>query len=262
MDRPRSIRRSRISAVPYVAVALLILPAFHSTRTAGAGEWRVTPIRLDLSRDAKSGAVTVFNESDERLQLQIAAFEWTQDKDGKDRYEETGDILFFPKIMIFDRKGEKILRAGIKAPASAREKTYRLFVEEIPESKKAEGARVAIAIRFGLPVFVKPLKEDTRGEITGMSMSDGVVTAAVKNSGNVHIFVRTVLVQGKDGAGKIVFTKELSGWYLLAGAQRVHTTEVPADVCREIARVDVEVRTETLSLTGNLVADPSMCETK
>ena len=86
------------------------------------------------------------------------------------------------------------------------------------------------AIRFGLPIFVKPLKEETRGEITSMSMSGGVVTAAMKNSGNVHLLVRTVLVQGKDGAGKPVFTKELSGWYLLAGAQRVHTAEVPADV--------------------------------
>jgi hypothetical protein len=93
-------------------------------------------------------------------------------------------------------------------------------------------------------------------------MSGGVVTAAVKNSGNVHLFVRTVFVQGKDGADKLVLTKELSGWYLLAGAQRIHTAEVPADVCREIARVDVEVRTETLSFTGSLVADPSMCETK
>jgi len=84
----------------------------------------------------------------------------------------------------------------------------------------------------------------------------------VKNSGNVHLRVRTVLVQGKDGAGKIVFTKELSGWYLLAGAQRAYAAEVPADACREIARVDVEVRTETLSFSGNLVADPSMCATK
>jgi len=262
MKKPSPMRRCRTLSVSYRMAALLFLSALLSYRPGHAGEWRVTPIRLDLGRDAKSGAVTVFNESEERLQLQMKAFEWTQDGEGKDRYEETGDILFFPRIMIFDKQGEKILRAGIKATALAREKTYRLFVEEIPEPIKAEGARVAIAIRFALPIFVKPLKEETRGEITGLSMSGGVVTAAVKNSGNVHLFVRTVLVQGKDGAGKLVLTKELSGWYLLAGAQRVHTAEVPADVCREIARVDVEVRTETLSFTGSLVADPSMCETK
>src|SRR5512141_3469104 len=114
--------------IPSAVLFLLVLLFPWISR---AGDWRVTPIRLDLGRDAKSGAVTVFNESEERLQLQMKAFEWTQDGEGKDRNEETGDILFFPRIMIFDKQGEKILRAGIKAPALAREKTYRLFVEEI-----------------------------------------------------------------------------------------------------------------------------------
>jgi fimbrial chaperone protein len=241
---------------------LAFLSAFLSPHVAPAGEWRVTPIRLDLGRDAKSGALTVFNESDDRLQLQMKAFVWTQDGNGKDRYEETDDILFFPKIMIFDRKGEKILRAGIKGPPSAKEKTYRLFLEEIPEPVKADGARVAIAIRFGLPVFVKPMKEDLRGEVEGISMAGGVVSAVAKNSGNVHFLIRTVVVQGKDSAGKTVFSKELDGWYLLAGAERSYSTEPPADLCREVARFDVEVRTETLSFTGNLIADPSMCGTK
>jgi len=111
-----------------------LLPAI-----AWAGEWRVTPIRLDLGKDAKNSAVTVFNRVGERLQVQMDAMEWTQDAEGKDRYKETRDILFFPRIMIFDRKGEKILRAGIKIPAIEKEKTYRLFIEEIPGPGKRKG---------------------------------------------------------------------------------------------------------------------------
>jgi fimbrial chaperone protein len=256
------MRRCRILSLSHRVLALLFLSALLSPPAVHAGEWRVTPIRLDLGKDARSGAVTVFNESGERLQLQVKASEWTQDGEGTDRYEETDDILFFPKIMIFDRPGEKILRAGVKGPASAKEKAYRLFIQEIPEPKKAEGARVAIAIRFGLPIFVKPAKEDLRGEVAGISMAGGVVSAVARNAGNAHFLIRTILLQGKDKAGKTVFTKELGGWYLLAGAQRVYSAEVPADVCREITRVDVDVRTETLSFTGNLVADPSMCAEK
>jgi fimbrial chaperone protein len=262
MNASRPFRRSRVPAAPHGAGAFLILLAVLSCGTAGAAEWRVTPIRLDLGRDAKSGAVTIVNESDERLQLQMAAFEWTQDKDGKDRYEETDDILFFPKIMIFDRKGEKILRAGVKGPAPAKEKTYRLFVEEIPEPKQAEGARVAIAIRFGLPVFVKPLKEEARGEVAGLSMAGGVLNAVVKNTGNVHFLIQGIRIRGKNPKGEEIFSKELAGWYLLAGASRPYASDVPADICRGVAGFDVEVRTETSSFTGKLVADPSMCATK
>lgn len=252
--------RSRALATGFGVLAFLA--AFLFPHVATAGEWRVTPIRLDLGKDAKSGAVTVFNESDERLQLQMKAFEWTQDLEGKDRYEETGDILFFPRIMIFDGKGEKILRAGIKGPPSGKEKTYRLFLQEIPEPKQAEGAQVAIAIRFGLPVFVKPLKEDVRGEIAGLSMGGAVVTAVAKNTGNVHFLIREVLIRGKSAKGEEIFSKELKGWYLLAGVSRSYSGDVPADLCREIARIDVEFRTDRLAFTGNLVADPSMCATK
>jgi len=222
----------------------------------------VTPIRLDLGRDARSGAVTVFNESDGRLQVQMKAFVWTQDKEGKDQYEETGDILFFPRIMIFDKRGEKILRAGIKNPAIEKEKTYRLFIEEIPEPSREEGARVAIAIRFGLPIFVKPVNAEVRGELAKLSIAGGVVTAVARNVGNVHFLVRTVLVTARDGAGKEIFSKELGGWYLLPGASRPYAAEVPSDLCREVARIDVEVRTDTLVWNGNLVADPSMCAAK
>jgi fimbrial chaperone protein len=219
----------------------------------------VAPIRIDLGRDARSGAVTVFNESDDRLQLQMKASEWIQDAEGKDRYEVTGDILFFPRIMIFDKKEERILRAGIKGPPGAKEKAYRLFLEEIPEPSRAQGASVAVAIRFGLPVFVKPAKEDARGEIGNISMSAGAVSARVENRGNVHFTIKTVLFSGKNAGGEVIFTKEVPGWYLLAGASRAYNAAVPPERCGELAGIDVEVKADRLSLRGNLVADPSMC---
>jgi fimbrial chaperone protein len=226
---------------------------------ARAGEWRVTPIRLELGRDAKSGVITVINETRDKLRVQMKAFEWTQDAEGKDRYAETNDLLYFPRIMDFNAQEERILRAGVKVPAVAGEKTYRLFIEEIPEPKKAEGVNVAIAIRFGVPVFVKPLKEEARGEIGKLSLSGGIFSAPVKNTGNVHFVIRSILVKGKNSKGEEIFSKELSGWYLLAGASRVYTATLPQEVCRDAVGVDLEVKTEKFSLNGNLVADKTMC---
>src|SRR4030042_1339973 len=109
---------------------------------AFSGEFRVTPIRLDFDRGTKSGVITIVNEAAEKLNVQMKAFEWTQNPDGKDQYTETNDIIFFPRIMSLEKSEEKILRAGIKIPATTREKTYRLFIEEIPEPKKGEGVNV------------------------------------------------------------------------------------------------------------------------
>ena len=256
MKRPEDGRAARVArgrSAP-ILLFLLLLPV-----AARAGDWRVSPIRLDLGRDAKSGAVTVANDADERLQVQMKAYEWTQDAEGKDRYEETGEILFFPRLMILEPKEEKILRAGIRVPAAAKEKAYRLFIEEIPGPRKAEGVNVAVAIRFGVPIFVKPLKEEARGEVGAMTMSAGALLVPLTNTGNVHFVVQSVVVRGRNGAGKEIFSRELSGWYLLAGVSRGYTTTVPGESCGNLAVIEAEVKTDKLPLRGRLVVDRSMC---
>jgi fimbrial chaperone protein len=256
MNRPDDGRDAR-TARRFLAPAflfLLLLPL-----AARAGDWRVSPIRLDLGRDAKSGAVTVANDAGERLEVQMKAFEWTQDAEGKDRYGETGEILFFPRLMILEPKEERILRAGIRVPAAAKEKTYRLFIEEIPGPRKAEGVNVAVAIRFGVPIFVKPVKEEARGEVGPMTMSAGALLVPVTNTGNVHFVVQSVLLRGKNGAGKEIFSRELTGWYLLAGASRAYATTLPAAECGTMAVVEAEVKTDRIPLRGSMPVDRSMC---
>ena len=256
MNCPEDGRAARVAPRPSALffLFLLLLPV-----AARAGDWRVAPIRLDLGRDAKSGAVAVANDSDDRLQVQMKAFEWTQDAEGKDRYEETGEILFFPRLMILERKEERILRAGIRVPAAAKEKTFRLFIEEIPGPRNAEGANVAVAIRFGVPIFVKPLKEEARGEVGAMTMSSGALLVPVKNTGNVHFVVQSVLVRGRNGAGEEVFSRELGGWYLLAGVSRGYATTVPIEACGTMTAIEAEVKTDKLPLRGRMVVDRSMC---
>jgi fimbrial chaperone protein len=239
-------------------IGILLIPLLFPS-VARSGEWRVTPIRLDLGRQAKSGVITIINEAADKLQVQLKAFEWTQDAEGKDHYAETNDILFFPRILIFDKAEERIVRAGIRMPAVAAEKTYRLFIEEIPEPKKAEGANVAIAIRFGVPIFVRPVKEEAKGEIEKIGMAQGTVQARVKNTGNVHFIVQSVGVKGRNAKGEAIFSKELGGWYLLAGASRTYATPLPQDVCADVARIAVEVKTDKATLTGDLAADKTMC---
>ena len=81
----------------------------------------------------------------------------------------------------------------------------------------------------------------------------------VKNSGNVHFVIQSVLVKGKNGKGEEILSRELSGWYLLAGASRVYTTEIPPETCGNLAGVEVEVKTDKIPLRGQMVADRSMC---
>jgi fimbrial chaperone protein len=239
---------------------LLLSDTCYSPRTARASEWRVSPIRLELGRDAKSGVISVINEGSGRLQVQMKAFRWEQDADGKDQYTESNDIIFFPKIMIFDKPEERILRAGIKMPAGTKEKTYRLFIEEIPEPKKSDAASIAVAIRFGVPIFVEPVKEEIKGEITRLELGKGECRVTLHNSGNVHFIVNGVVIKGKNLKGDEVFSKKLDGWYLLNGASRLYSTAIPKETCSGMAKLAVEIKTDHFLLNGNLDVDKSMCQ--
>jgi fimbrial chaperone protein len=241
-------------ALLYIFFCLFLIPP-----AAFSGEFRVTPIRLDFDRNTKSGVINIINEADEKLNVQMKAFEWTQDGEGKDQYTETNDIIFFPRIMVLEKKEERILRAGIRIPATTKEKTYRLFIEEIPDPKKAEGVNVAIAIRFGVPIFVKPLKEEMKGEIEKVELSKGVLNALVKNRGNSHFIINSIDIKGKKASGEEIFSKELSGWYLLSGVSRLYTTPIPQEVCKDLSKLDIEVKTDRFNLNGKLDVDQAMC---
>jgi fimbrial chaperone protein len=249
-----TIPKKVILILIYALSCLFLIPSI-----AFSGEFRVTPIRLDFDRGTKSGVITIVNEAAEKLNVQMKAFEWTQNPDGKDQYTETNDIIFFPRIMSLEKSEEKILRAGIKIPATIREKTYRLFIEEIPEPKKGEGVNVAIAIRFGVPIFVKPLKEEVKGEIEKVELSKGVLNALVRNRGNAHFIINSVDIKGKNAKGENLFSQELSGWYLLSGVSRLYATPIPQEVCRDLSKLDIEVRTNRFNLNGKLDVDQAMC---
>jgi fimbrial chaperone protein len=151
------------------------------------------------------------------------------------------------------------LRAGIKIPATTREKTFRLFIEEIPGPRKGEGVNVAIAIRFGVPIFVRPFKEVAKGEIEKIELSKGALNVIVKNIGNVHFTIQSIAIKGKDSKGEEVFTKELNGWYLLNNVSRNYTAPIPEESCKNISRLDIEVKTNRLSINGALDVVQAMC---
>jgi fimbrial chaperone protein len=236
---------------------ILLLPV-----SAFSGEWRVSPARVFLDRDARSSVITIFNEGEEKVNLQCKAMEWTQDQQGKDVYKDTNELVFFPRILMLDKGEQKIIRAGIKAPATAKEKTYRLFIEEIPQPKKnpADSAQLTVAIRFGVPFFVKPLKEEVTGELTVAGMTKGNVSATVKNTGNTHFRIIELLIKGNNGKGEETFVSKLDGWYLLAGADRTYSTPITAGKCDITKQIDITITTDTkIILNGHLNVEKGQC---
>lgn len=224
-----------------------------------AAGWRVIPIRLDLGVKEKSGVIRIINDDSTPMPLQMSAAEWTQDENGKDVYTPSEDLVFFPRVMTVEAQAERIIRVGVRNPALVSEKTFRLFVEQIPVPNDSAGAQVAVAIKFGVPIFVTPPEKKISGQMEPVSFNNEELTVPVKNTGNSYFRVTTVTARGLDAAGQEVFTESLTGWYLLHGVRRTHQLAIASADCRKAVKIDVEAKTdqkikfaETLPITENM----------
>ncbi len=248
-----------------LAASLLFMTVFISQ--AIAADFQVQPTTMDLGSRIKSGVFSVINSGNEKIDFQVSVQEWNQDEKGKDVYADTKEIVFFPKVMSVEPNSQRAIRIGLKTPPSAKEKTYRLFVQEIPTPKKTQDvdvnkkvkAGVTIAFRFSMPIFVKPLKPQENYVIDRIEMSNGTVKAVVKNTGNVHVKLRAVKFSGKAADGKELFSKEVAGWYILNGLSFSYEAEIPKDICGKIAKIDLSAQTESGKIDGALDVQKTMC---
>jgi fimbrial chaperone protein len=233
--------------------------------SAQAGEFTVNPTRLELGAAARSGAITVRNEGKEPLNFQLQAMEWSQDANGKDKYVESRDLIFFPKILSVGPGQEGVIRIGTKTPVVPSERTYRLFIEELPGVVKepgTKGAHITFLIRFGAPIFIAPLKAEDGLEILGMALAQGNLTFAAKNTGNRHQMIKGIHVRGADASGKEVYSATLADRYLLTGSTKPYKTAIAPEQCSKIAAVEVEYITDKLSTKHKLEVARAMCAAK
>lgn len=245
----------------------LLLAAALSTAApapAAAGEYSVSPLRIDLDRDARSGVVTLANSGATPIDFQISVLEWTQDAGGRDQYSPTADVVFFPKILTVGPGESRVVRVGMQTVPTAIERAFRLFIEPIPERSNEPlppGANIAINLRFALPVFARPPKREAVAEIDAAAVRNGTLAFTLRNGGNVHLRLEEgVAVVGHDAQGAEIFNQRIETRYVLAGMSRPLSLALPRDLCARIASLDLTARGEQLVASQRLAVNRANCE--
>jgi len=254
------VRRLLLALLVLLAAAV----AAMSPRSAAAGEYSVSPLRIDLDRDARSGVVTLANSGSTPLDFQIAVLEWTQEQDGQDRYTPTEDVVYFPKVLTVKPGESRVIRVGMQAMPSTVERAFRLFIEPIPQRSGEPlpaGANIAVNLRFALPVFARPPKREAAAEIQDATVRKGILQFTLRNSGNIHL--RTddgVAVVGRDAQGREVFTQRIESRYVLAGMAKTLSTAVPRDACTQLATLELTARAEQHTTSRRLDVSRANCD--
>lgn len=138
------------AAILLAALLVTLTPAWF----AHAAALQVSPIRLDVSGQRPTAALTLRNDGQTPLNAQVRVFAWTQVPD-EDRLERTDRIVASPPFVQIPPGAEqtvRILRVG-NAPVTA-EEAYRLLIDEIPDGLAAQTTGVRLQLRYSVPVFV------------------------------------------------------------------------------------------------------------
>lgn len=219
---------------------------------AGAANLAVDPVRIELSAEQQTAATSVRNDSDQPVSIQVQAVTWSQ-LDGKDVYAPTRELLVAPPIVTIAPKGEQIIRAALRRPADvSSELTYRIYLQELPPPPAPGFSGLQVALRIGLPVFVKPQqgKASPKMAWSVVQAPDNSLKLTLQNQGNAHVQVSdfAIRVPGNDKP----IAAESGSSYVLAGQTRewLLTADFPAEIAdgrlrlkayTDVGDVDVEL---------------------
>lgn len=239
------------SPTPRLLAALALCLAACGTRAA---DFSVMPIRAELKPGSMNETITVTNEATTRLRVTMKLMEWTQDANGKDVYTDSADLVYFPRQMDIEPGQKRLVRVGARQPAGTSEKAYRLFIEETPDAAAQGSAAVAFYFRFGVPIFLPPPAARAQPEVDAPTVANGKVAVVVRNTGNQHFRLDRITVSDASGS-----TRDVLGWYSLAGSTRSYEVQLPRDVCRRAGTLSVKLEGQGLRIDRSLHVDPASC---
>jgi len=255
----------RLSKAPAIGAGLFLGLALGQSGALSAAAFRVTPIQVTLSSTNSSALLTLTNESSETLRFQVSAHAWTQGRKGEIELAPTQDIVFFPALLTLEAGKERKIRVGTSSPAGTVERTYRLFVEELPPAEQPKGSatprsEVRVRTKMGIPVFLQPAaKPEVAGAIESPALENGQLRFRVRNTGNVHFTLLSVRITGKSASGETIFEKQAEGWYVLPGGIREYEIPVPSAECTRVKVFSLEATDERGTMKSRLEAPTGAC---
>jgi fimbrial chaperone protein len=212
--------------------ALLLAAALVAPGATRAGDLELSPILVELSARSRTALVTLRNGGSAPMRYQVRAFSWDQKADGGMELTPTRELVLFPPLLELAPGESRNLRVGTQSEPGAAERTWRIFVEELPRADDADAAnRVQVLTRVGVPVFLAPTRRLSKVELVFLPPEPGRVRLALRNGGSVRVRPSAVKLALVAADGSPVLEKTLDAWYVLAGGQRIYEVELPEGAC-------------------------------
>ncbi len=175
--------------------ALLICLAMAAP--AAASTFNIAPIRVQLSGAHRTGVLTLTNADDQPVVVEVRLFAWSQ-QNGEERLDDTREMLVTPPVLQIPANAQQVVRVALRRePDPARELSYRVIFEEVPQAAPDTAVGLRVALRLSVPIFVAPTQGSPSADLAWEShrLSDGKIEVAASNRGTGHVQVNGFDVQ-------------------------------------------------------------------
>jgi fimbrial chaperone protein len=215
---------------------------------AAAGNFSVAPVRIDLEGAQRTAVITVHNQDEAPLLIQVSSLLWSQ-PGGEEKYEPTREVLATPPVFTLPAHGEQIVRVALRRDSDpTRELSFRLLLTEVPQSTDPNFSGLRVALQLSLPVFIKPAAVAAASLAWhGQWQPDGTLSVSASNSGAAHLQISDFLLQfrGTSETPHAAVTR-----YVLPGSTVSWTIKAPAGVAH-----DADILVHGYSDQGEFQAD-------
>lgn len=204
------MRRPPISIMLRSALflAALALPV----AAASAGTLRITPVRVEIAPGKQFCALTITNDGERAVSVQLRGFGWRNDAQGGDILDPDHGPVLNPGIATLASGEARVVRCSVPAQAvpAVHEESWRLLVDELPAPPADVAAgTVQTLLRLSIPVFRTP--EGAAPDLH-WAMDNGALL--LTNSGSAHARLVALNIQSANGTQR--YGRPL---YLLAKSQ-------------------------------------------
>jgi len=205
-----------------------------------AASFQVSPIRMTLSAEHSTDVLRVTNSSDTPTVVQLQIVAWSQ-KDGKDVYTPSRNLLATPPIFTVAPGAQQVVRVGMRTRPDAKQETcYRLFLTEVPPAPTPGFRGVQIALRMGIPVFVDPTT-DTEPTLqwSAKLVSPTELKISAANVGSAHAQILKWVFKAPNQTQPLA---QETGSYVLPGARHTWALKLASPLA---ANTPLEITADT-----------------
>jgi fimbrial chaperone protein len=200
--------------VTAVKASIVLWSAMSGWAAAGQA-LSVVPVNVFLAPGRSAATLTVTNTGSQETAVQIRPYVWKQ-SDGNDQLDATHALVISPPIASIPAGASQLVRLLLKLPATDKEATYRILLDQIPPA--AEPGIVNVVFRLSIPIFVLPPARALPHVQFHIESEAGQVYLVGRNDGRRHEVIRDVALWTTKGSKLTTDAGESP--YILAGATR------------------------------------------